>query len=145
MSIKIIILSLLISFCSSTTYVDEYKEKIVEVHQEFYGLVNSADSADQASIVIKVKSECKYISEEIKIHEKDDLSLEWVVDFHYITLRQTSKSHDEEAEVRNLNKTPQQVEDYMSILYKYCGFDNVFSDNWDSVEKREKSFLEYSN
>ena len=30
MSIKIIILSLLISFCSSTTYIDEYEEKIVE-------------------------------------------------------------------------------------------------------------------
>ena len=145
MYIKLIILTLLVSFCSSTPYIDEYQEKVIKAHQEFYGLVNSTDSADQASILIKVKNECKYISDEIKIHEKDNLNLEWVIDFHYITLRQTSKSHDEEAAIRNLDKTPQQVMDYMIILYKYCGFDEVFDKNWDNLQKREKSFLEYSN
>ena len=61
---------MLVTFCSSTSYVDEYQEKIVEAHQEFYGLVNSTDSADKSSIIIKVKNECKYISDEIKIHVK---------------------------------------------------------------------------
>ena len=75
-----------------------------------------------------------------KYHKAGKKEVEMAIDSHYIELRKTDKSHDESLENRNLNKTPQQTEDYMFILYKYCGFDDILNEFWGSQSLRENSF-----
>ena len=135
----VIIFAIFFTSCSSS-YASEYEDQVIIAHQEFYGLKFSTDPSDLSSIVIKVKIECKNIQNEIESAESQNVSLETAIDSHYIELRKTDKSHDESLENRNLNKTPQQTEDYMFILYKYCGFDDILNEFWGSQSLRENSF-----
>ncbi len=135
----VIIFAIFFTSCSSS-YASEYEDQVIIAHQEFYGLKFSTDSSDLSSIVIKVKTECKNIQNDIKSAENKNVSLETVIDSHYIELRKTDKSHDESLENRNLNKTPQQTEDYMFILYKYCGLNEILDEFWGSQRIRENSF-----
>ncbi len=141
---RLILLSILFISCSS--YQTQYEEQVVTAHQDFFGLEFSTNPSDISSIIVKVKTECKYIQDEIDIHNEDNLSLEWVIDFHYITLRNTDKSdfEDSTGARERLEKTPEQVQEYMFMLYKYCNFEDVINDNWISLEKREEGFRNYS-
>jgi len=135
---KYFLFLLLISFCAS--YQTEYEEDMIYQHQKFYGLEFSEDPADLSSIIILIKTECKNITDLIEVYNKEGLDLEGVIDLNYKELRSISKSRDEKAEKRNLSNTPNDVEQYIMTLYKYCNLEDIFLDNWISLSKREDSY-----
>tara|TARA_A100000164_G_C21844973_1_gene742030 strand:- start:454 stop:882 length:429 start_codon:yes stop_codon:yes gene_type:complete len=137
-------LLILLLFISCSSYQTEYEEDMIYQHQKFHGLKFSDDPADLSSIIILIKSECKVITDQIEIFNNDGLDLEGVIDINYKELRSISKSRDEKAEKRILNNTPDDVQEYMTTLYKYCNLEDIFLDNWISLSKREDSYNELS-
>ena len=127
-------------------YQTEFEDQAVREHQEFFGLEFSNDPSDVSSIIIKIKTECKEVENDVRAHNDKNLDLEGVIDNHYILLRKTEKSHleKEDGSRETLNKLPEEVEKYMKVIYKYCNLEDILNENWKDLEIREKSFIENS-
>lgn len=140
---KIIILLFFISFCGSQDYQTDFETQVVRSHQNFYGLPNSTDPSDIFSITVKVKTECQHIKSEIKKIDDENNKSEKVIDDHYISFRKPFKSdyEDSTGARETLEKQPQEILEYLEILYKYCNLEDFFRDNWKNLETRENSFL----
>ena len=144
MKTKFIFLMFFVAFCAS--YQTEFEDQAVREHQEFFGLEFSNDPSDVSSIIIKIKTECKEVENDLRVHNDKNLDLEGVIDNHYILLRKTEKSHleKEDGSRETLNKLPEEVEKYMKAIYKYCNLEDILNENWKDLEIREKSFIENS-
>ena len=132
---KILFLSITFVLCSS--YQTQFENQAVKGHQKFHALEFSDDSADISSIVILLKTECQEIK---KIIEHENGENEYAIFLHYKKLRDIEKSRDESAESRFLNNTPEDVREYMTILYKYCDLEEFFTNNWIGLDKNENLY-----
>lgn len=124
---KLLLVILILSSC--TSYQSEFEDQVLQVYKQ-----NNPESAaiyEDSELLNRVQDDCSFVEEGIEEHNSDNLNLEFFIDFHYISLRIT-------------NLEPQNVYEYMSVLYSYCGYENEFKENWNSVEIRETSFKNYS-
>ena len=116
-------------FISCTSYQSEFEEQVLQVYKQ-----NNPESAaifEDSELLNRVQDDCSFVEEGIEEHNSDYLDLEFFIDFHYISFR-------------ILDLEPQNVYEYMSVLYSYCGYKSEFEENWNSVEIRETSFKNYS-
>ena len=116
-------------FISCTSYQSEFEEQVLQVYKQ-----NNPESAaifEDSELLNRVQNDCSFVEEGIEEHNSDYLDLEFFIDFHYISFR-------------ILDLEPQNVYEYMSVLYSYCGYESEFKENWNSVEIRETSFKNYS-
>jgi hypothetical protein len=123
------ILLIIFIFISCTSYQSEFEEQVLQVYKQ-----NNPESAaifEDSELLNRVQDDCSFVEEGIEDHNSDYLDLEFFIDFHYISLRIT-------------NLEPQNVYEYMSVLYSYCGYEIEFKENWNSIEIRETSFKNYS-
>jgi hypothetical protein len=116
-------------FISCTSYQSEFEEQVLQVYKQ-----NNPESAaifEDSELLNRVQDDCSFVEEGIEEHNSDYLDLEFFIDFHYISFR-------------ILDLEPQNVYEYMSVLYSYCGYESEFKENWNSIEIRETSFKNYS-
>ena len=124
---KLLLVILILSSC--TSYQSEFEDQVLQVYKQ-----NNPESAaiyEDSELLNRVQDDCSFVEEGIEEHNSDNLNLEFFIDFHYISFR-------------ILDFEPQDVYEYMSVLYSYCGYENEFKENWNSVEIRETSFKNYS-
>ena len=119
---KILFLSITFVLCSS--YQTQFEDQAVKGHQKFHALEFSDDSADISSIVILLKTECQEIE---KIIENENGENEYAIFLHYKKLRDIEKSRED-------------VKEYMTILYKYCDLEEFFTNNWIGLDKNENLY-----
>ena len=123
------ILLFIFIFISCTSYQSEFEEQVLQVYKQ-----NNPESAaifEDSELLNRVQDDCSFVEEGIEEHNSDYLDLEFFIDFHYISFR-------------ILDLEPQNVYEYMSVLYSYCGYEIEFKENWNSIEIRETSFKNYS-
>lgn len=116
-------------FISCSSYQSEFEEQVLQVYKQ--SNPESAAIFEDSELLNRVQDDCSFVEEGIEEHNSDYLDLEFFIDFHYISFR-------------ILDLEPQNVYEYMSVLYSYCGYESEFKENWNSVEIRETSFKNYS-
>ena len=127
MNKKLLLVILILSSC--TSYQSEFEDQVLQVYKQ-----NNPESAaiyEDSELLNRVQDDCSFVEEGIEEHNSDNLNLEFFIDFHYISFR-------------ILDLEPQNVYEYMSVLYSYCGYESEFKENWNSIEIRETSFKNYS-
>jgi predicted transcriptional regulator with HTH domain len=116
-------------FISCTSSQSELEEQVLQVYKQNYP--ESAAILEDSELLNRVQDDCSFVEEGIEEYNSDYLDLEFFIDIHYIIFR-------------IFDLEPQNVYEYMSVLYSYCGYESEFKENWNSIEIRETSFKNYS-
>lgn len=127
MKYKFLIILLLITACSP--YQSEYKDEVVISFKQLTDIPEGIDESGEITLK-SIEFHCELAVEGIADYLADDLTVSDFIEFHYATFRMLAD-----------NKPIQDIETFMTALYKYCNLEEEFNSGWTTVEELEKIYI----
>ena len=128
MKMKKFIIFFIVLVCCST-YNNEYKNDIINSYKELSNIPAGVDKNGDITLE-SIEFHCEFASESIEDYKNDNLLISDFVELHYATFRQTFK-----------NQPIEEVEKFMTTLYKYCNLEQEFIQGWTSLDELEQIYL----
>ena len=110
-------------FCSSNPYEEDLSFNGDVLFRE----ISNFEDTDR-----DLDSQCSALEEEREYHENDNLPLAFFVEYEYYKYRYVGGS-------------PENVENYLNSLFFYCDMEDVFTENWNSLEYQENLYQQLAS